>query len=211
MSSMDWVYQFGAPSTLYLNPTNRCTLRCDFCVRSFTDSLGDGHLWGGPEPTLEQLLEAVDERWEPGVVDEVVWCGFGEPTFRLDLITGASEPLRRGGALIRLDTNGHGCLIHRRDVMAELGGAVDVVSISLNAPTAARYRELCQPTSEELEVNEPITPERFWEATLEFTRRAADHFAEVRASVVAHALEPGEVAACRRLAAGLGVDELRLR
>ena len=79
---------------------------------------------------------------------EFIWCGYGEPTFRLDLIQEAAQWLRSAGARIRLNTNGHACLIHGRDVFAELAPAVDEVSISLNAPNCQRYADLCRPDSD---------------------------------------------------------------
>lgn len=147
---MDIAYRCGDLSKLYLNPTNRCTNRCGFCIRYHADGVGDGLLWGGPEPDLEAILAAVKAKCGAEPFREVIWCGFGEPTYRLDLITGASPHLRRVAQSIRLNTNGHACLIHGRDVLPELAAAVDDVSVSLNAPTRERYVELCRPEPREV-------------------------------------------------------------
>ena len=87
---MDWAYRFGDPDRLYLNVTNRCTNSCSFCVRSHTPRLGDGLLRGEDEPDLDELLDAVNDRGGAGRYREIVWCGYGEPTWRLDLILAAS-------------------------------------------------------------------------------------------------------------------------
>ena len=142
---MDIAYRFGDPSKLYLNVTNRCTNRCGFCIRYHADGVGDGNLWGGPEPDLDALLTAVEARRGSEPFHEITWCGFGEPTYRLDLVTAAAPHLRRASHSIRLNTNGHACLIHGRDVLPELAAAVDDVSVSLNAPNRRRYLELCRP------------------------------------------------------------------
>jgi len=206
---MDYAYRFASTDKLYLNVTNRCTNRCSFCVRNFKRGLGNGRLWGGSEPDLDALLQAVDQRGGADGFSEIVWCGFGEPTFRLDLIVGASSVFRAAGARIRLDTNGHACLIHRRDVLSDLAAAVDEVSVSLNAPTCERYLELCDPGGDDLD--RELAPEEFWHATVDFLSRSVGSFEGVQASVVGHVLDAEEIEACRALAASLGCDRLRTR
>jgi TatD DNase family protein len=207
--AVDYAYRFASADRLYLNVTNRCTNRCVFCVRNFQPGLGDGRLWGGPEPGMDDLMRAVDGRGGAEAFSEIVWCGFGEPTFRLDLIVEASSVFRAAGARVRLDTNGHGDLIHDRDVLPELEASIDDVFVSLNAPTCARYVELCRPGSGDLP--REVAPERYWLTMLDFLRRAAGRFGRVQASVVGHVLDGEEIDACRDLAASLGCDELRVR
>jgi TatD DNase family protein len=205
---MDFAYTFGDPATLYLNVTNRCTNRCEFCVARFTDSLGTGRLRGGPEPNPEALLEAIEAYGELEDFDEIVWCGFGEPTYRLDLILEASPIFRRAGVRVRLNTNGHACLIQGRDVLPELAEVIDLVSISLNAPRAERYLEICRPWPGAAGIDDP---DRMWEAMLDFLTRAPGRFAEVHASVVGHVLTRDEIRACESLAQTLDCDEFRIR
>ncbi len=216
---MDYVYSYGDPGRLYLNPTNRCTNHCSFCIRQRGPGLGDAVLWGGPEPSLPQLLEAIDAIGGVPAFDEFIWCGFGEPTFRLDLICEAAASLRAGGATIRLNTNGHACLIHGRDVLPELSASVDAVSVSLNAPDPARYIEVSRPFPQALRMSpvpevaaaEPPPPGLFWEAMIEFLRRAPGVFGEVQASVVGFVLTHTEIDASRKLAAEIGVERFRVR
>ena len=208
---MDWAYQYRDPETLYLNVTNRCTNRCTFCVRANTSRLGDGLLLGGSEPTFDELMEAIEERGGPESYRELIWCGYGEPTFRLDLIRLASPIFRAAGATVRLNTNGHGCLIHGRDVLPELGNVIDRVNVSLNAPDAERYVELCRPDPGPATGQASAHPRLFWEAVLDFLARAPDHIDDVRASVVGHTLSDHEIARCRRLAAELAGAPLRVR
>ena len=208
---MDWTYRFRDPERLYLNVTNRCTNRCAFCVRYATPRLGDGLLRGDEEPDLDDLLAAVRARGGAETFREIVWCGYGEPTFRLDLILAASPLFQDGGAAVRLNTNGHGCLIHDRDILPELGEVIDRVNVSLNAPNPERYLELCRPDPAAVGVEPSPPPQAFWEATLDFLARAPEHIADVRASVVGGVLDDGEMASCRRLAAELAGARLRVR
>ncbi len=208
---MDWAYQYRDPEKLYLNVTNRCSNRCSFCVRSQTARIGDGLLVGDSEPSLEELLDAIEHRGGPECFSEIVWCGYGEPTIRLDLILDASPIFRDAGARVRLNTNGHACLIHGRDVLPDLGEVVDRVSVSLNAPTAERYIELCDPDLHNVPWKPSPAPVAFWKAMTDFLRRAPHHFAEVQASVVGHTLEADEIERCRMLARDLAGATLRVR
>lgn len=208
---MDWTYQYRDPEKLYLNVTNRCTNACTFCVRSRTARLGDGMLLGDGEPSFDELIDAIEDRGGPESYREIVWCGYGEPTLRLDLILLTSPIFQAAGAKVRLNTNGHACLIHGRDVLPELGEVIDRVNVSLNAPSAGRYIELCNPDPTSIHSLPSPSPITFWETTLDFLTRAPAHIAEVQASVVGHTLNDDEIDRCRTLIQEIGGVSLRIR
>jgi TatD DNase family protein len=212
---MEYAYRYGDPRRLYLNATNRCTNRCTFCVRYQVRGLGGAILRGEPEPDFPMLKTAVQSKGGLESFDEFVWCGFGEPTFRLDLIVEAASWLRSCGAQIRLNTNGHSCLIHGRDVLPELSRAVDEVSVSLNAPDCNRYLRLCCPDPNTVAMpgtgEKKITAERFWESMLDFLARAPAFFKRVQASVVGFVLTDKEIEECRQLALSAGIPRFRVR
>jgi cyclic pyranopterin phosphate synthase len=136
-------------SSLYLNITNRCSNNCWFCFRNFKKGVSGFNLKLDREPTTAEVkteLEAVLglKRWI-----EVVFCGFGEPTARLDALLEVARWLREryGSVPIRVDTNGHGYVLNKgRDVAKELLEAgVNIVSVSLNGHDEASYAENCRP------------------------------------------------------------------
>jgi TatD DNase family protein len=180
--------------SLYLNLTNRCTNRCGFCVR-FESAFVKGHnLRLKEEPTVEELTAAIGD---PTRYREVVFCGYGEPTLRLEVVKAVARWVKERGGRVRLNTNGHGSLIHGRDITAELEGLVDAVSVSLDAPDAETYERVCRPER----------PGAF-EAVVGFIRSARAHIPDVQVTVVA--AEGVDVGRCRQLAAELGVP-LRVR
>ena len=210
---MDYAYRYGERNRLYLNTTNRCTNRCTFCIRSLATDFGAAKLWGDREPDFAMLQKSILQHGNLKDFTEFIWCGYGEPTFRLDLIIEAASWLRGYGASIRLNTNGQACLIHGRDVLPDLSCAVDVVSVSLNAPNAAKYLELCNPNPDAFpdpEKNRAL-PEVAWEATIDFLRRAPEFFSLVLASVHGRSLTSKEIDQSRELAFSLGVKNLRIR
>ncbi|MEW6685376.1 MAG: TatD family hydrolase [Candidatus Edwardsbacteria bacterium] len=128
-------------NSLYLNITNRCTNHCIFCVRNTTDFVKGHNLRLKREPTLEEIMEAIEQERE---FTEVVFCGYGEPLLRLELVKEVAKRLRKRSILpVRLNTNGQGNLIHQRNIVPELVGLIDEVSVSLNAPDTKTYEKIC--------------------------------------------------------------------
>ena len=144
---MSVVYWLG--DRLYLNITNRCPNRCYFCIRNFADGVGGFNLRLKREPAVSEVINALEEVVNRRFWAEVVFCGFGEPTERLDCILEVSRWLKRYFNIqVRLDTNGQGYLLNEgREVLRELKEAgVDKVSVSLNAHNEETYNAVCRPT-----------------------------------------------------------------
>jgi TatD DNase family protein len=178
-------------NSLYLNITNRCSNRCSFCAK-FDDFTVKGHnLLLDGEPSFEEIMAAVGQ---PQGVDEVVFCGYGEPLIRLDLVKRVASELKGRGYPIRINTDGQANLVHGRNILPELAGLVDSVSVSLNAPDADTYGQIC---------NTPYGAAGF-EAVCTFIREAQQFIPQVVASAVT---VPGiDIDACRRLAESLGAE-----
>ena len=189
---------------LYVNLTNRCDCSCVFCLRhnGHKGSIYADDLWLEHEPTVEEALADFRKR-DLASYREIVFCGFGEPIYRVDAICAIVDALKaENPALppIRINTNGHGNLIHGRDVTADLAGRIDTVSISLNGSTPAEY---CA-------VTKPRDGEKAWEAMLDFTRKCAGAVPHVVMTIVDKDKTPQEIEACRALAERLGA-KLRVR
>ncbi len=183
---MTITYEYG--KNLYVNTTNRCTCACTFCIRSYGDGVGTGsNLWLEREPTKEEILEDIRSR-DLTRYNELVFCGYGEPTYRIDDILWVCKQLKaESQILIRMDTNGHGNLINGRDITPELKGVIDVLSISLNRSTQAAYDEVVR----------PHVPGAF-EAMKDFTRKARALNIQVIMTVVDN-MDPAEIERCRQM------------
>ena len=130
-------------NNLYVNLTNRCPYACTFCLRQSMDKIGESNsLWLKKEPSFEEVV-AEFSRFDVEKFDEVVFCGFGEPTEAFDvLIKVAAFVKEKYNKKIRINTNGAGNLINGRDVVPEMQGLIDVVSISLNHPNKEKYNAM---------------------------------------------------------------------
>ena len=184
---------------VYANITNRCDCSCQFCIRSHKDSVGEAeNLWFQTEPTLEEIKAAMDDFDFTGY-DELVYCGYGEPTCALEnLIASAAYAKEKYNIKVRLNTNGLANLYHKRNIIPELAKVVDRVSISLNAPTAERYQEVTRPQFENA-----------FPAMLEFATLAKEAFEHTQLSIV-DVLSKEDIEACQKLADDRGIY-LRIR
>ena len=188
---------------IYVNLTNRCPCACTFCLRTKGPGVyGSPSLWLDREPTEAEIVAALDAQdWTR--FREAVFCGYGEPTERLDVLLAAAAHLKaHDPALrIRVNTNGLSDLINGHPTAALFAGCVDCLSISLNTDDPAEYLALCRP--------------RFgaaaFPALLAFAREAASTVPEVVLTVVGKPVtDAAKQARCRALAESLGA-RLRVR
>ncbi|MBF0176127.1 MAG: YchF/TatD family DNA exonuclease [Magnetococcales bacterium] len=177
---------------LYLNVTRGCTLRCQYCPKWRDEpEVHEYDLTLTRNPSAAELIEAMGE---VSGYDEVVFCGFGEPTLRLAVILDvAAEIKRRGGRRVRLNTDGLANLLYREDVTPKFHGVIDAVSVSLTAQNQATYDRLCRPSLA-----------GSYEGMLAFIRAVRAHVPDVTATAIDGA-EGVDIAACHHLAESLGV------
>lgn len=196
---MTIAYELG--NSLYVNLTNRCTNRCDFCIRNNMDGVGSGaDLWLDREPTADEIFRDILS-FDLDEYQEIVFCGYGEPLIRLDEIIAVARELKevRPDMPIRINTNGQANMIHHFDVTPELAGLIDTVSISLNAKNAVEYEKICHSDF----------GEAAFDGLLDFAKRAKAHIPHVVLTVV-DVLPEADIEACREIAKNVGV-EFRVR
>jgi len=139
-------------NNLYLNITNRCPNNCYFCFRNFTHTLRGFNLKLRQEPSPEEVITELQKVINRKNWDEIVFCGFGEPLERLDCIIKVTKWIKKyHGNVVRIDTNGQGCLLNQeRAVVEELKEAgVDKINVSLNAHDKPTYTQICRPNFED--------------------------------------------------------------
>ena len=192
---MTITYELG--NSLYVNITNRCSNACTFCVRNEHDGVnGKDNLWLDREPDIDEIKADFEKR-DFSKYDAVVFCGYGEPMMRADIVIETAKWLKEKYPYIkiRINTNGQANLIYGRDITPELEGVVDTISISLNAENAEKYQKLCI--------------SRFGEAAfdglIEFARLAKRYVPQVVFSVV-DIMPQDEIENCRKIAEECGVS-----
>jgi TatD family-associated radical SAM protein len=181
---------------LYLNITNLCSNSCYFCFKRYRCGVGGFNLKLAKEPTQDQIVSELSEVLHMHIWDELVFCGFGEPTERLDVLLDVAMWIRKHSGrptLIRLNTNGHGSVLNPgRDVFGLLKMAgVDKVSVSLNAGDPETYVEICKPRFP-----------RAYEAVIDFIARAKS---TLQVEITAVRVPEVDLAKVKAVADGLGV------
>ena len=183
-------------NNLYVNLTNRCSCSCVFCLRQNRDHMEESDsLWLDHEPTLQEVKDAFAKE-DMSQYEEVVFCGFGEPTERMDLLLEVAAFVKENYQKpIRINTNGQANLINGRDVAPELKGLVDTISISLNTPNEEKYNEMVR----------SIYGDKAYRAMLDFAREAKKYVPNVVLSTVDTTLSKAEEEQCRQICEKLAV------
>lgn len=186
----EMVIAYPLHDSLYLNITNRCPNSCAFCIREGKTGVGYD-LWLEREPSTAEVINAIAD---PSSYREIVFCGYGEPLLRPEVVEEVSKWLKGWPIQVRLNTNGLADLFLGYDVLPGLEGLIDVISISLNADNAELYQR--------------ITGSSFgnaaFPAVLDFARRSRDYIPKVILSIVDYpGVDPGKA---KSIADDMGVE-----
>ncbi len=190
------VILYEVHSGLYVNMTNKCPCACTFCLRQNRDEMeGSGSLWLDREPTVEEVI-AEFAKFDMTKYSEVVFCGFGEPTERLDDLLKVAEFVKKTYDIpTRINTNGLSDLIYGKDTAPMFKGLIDTVSISLNTPNPEKYLKL---TRSKFGI-------KSFDAMLTFAGNVKKYVKNVVLTTVSTTLTPEEEAECAKICEKLGV------
>ena len=161
---------------IYINLTNKCTNDCIFCLRKDKDDVKGQKLWLDDEnSTAQDVIEQFEKIKMHNVGSEVIFCGYGEPLLKLDVLKDVAKYIKENypNTKIRINTNGHANYVYKRDIVPELKGLIDTISVSLNGESSQEYNELSQPVFEGA-----------YEEVKKFIKSCADNGIETVASVV---------------------------
>ena len=187
-------YVYELDGNVYINLTNKCSNGCEFCVRNERASYFGNYLWiRHGDPTAEKVIAELDKK-DFAAYKELVFCGFGEPTYKVEEMLKIAGYAHSRGLKTRLNTNGQGNLINKRDIVPELKGKIDLVNVSLNAPDAESYQKICH-SQYRLDA---------FPALIEFAKSCVKNGVACRFSVV-DCIGEEAVESCRRLAESSGV------
>ena len=157
---------------LYINLTNKCNLHCEFCQRERErNCMVKGYwVWVSRDPSVEEVIRDIGD---PTKYEEIVFCGYGEPTLRFSALKEIAKWVKEKGGKVRVDTNGLMFTFLPKEKLRELKGLVDVWSVSLNAQDKETYNKVCRPAQGDA-----------FEKVVEFIKEAVKEGFEVVATAV---------------------------
>lgn len=185
-------YQIGRG--IYINLTNKCSNNCVFCERNRIDGVSGYYLWLKEEPTASQVIENL-KSYRLEDYDEIIFCGFGEPTYKWNEIKAISEYAHSIGKSTRINTNGQGNLINGYDITEEIAEYIDKINVSLNNGNAKRYDE----------VNRSIYGEYAFEELQNFAKKCIENGVQTTFSVV-DCIPKEEIEQAREIAKSIGAN-----
>lgn len=178
-------------NNLYLNITDRCTLVCEFCPKTRgIHQVHDFDLTLDHRPEIDEIIASLPDNLDQ--FDEIVFCGFGEPTLRLKVLLEVARFIKKRGGQVRINTDGLANLVHKRNVLPEMSECIHALSISLNAQNEAIYNQHCAPQLK-----------GSYSAMLDFLKKAPEYIPDVRASAI-DGLEGVDIDACKQIAESCG-------
>ena len=154
------VFTYKFHNSLYINHTIRCNADCIFCNRKGEAILMGHNLKIEREPSAEEIINLIHD---PKLYDEIVFCGYGEPTIRFDILKEVARWVKNNGGKTRLNTDGHGSVINHRDIVPELSEVIDAVSVSLNSADKKQYSTLMR------------VEEKMFDAMVDFSKQCIAH------------------------------------
>lgn len=195
MSKKEMTIVYEVHDGLYVNLTNRCPCACTFCLRQTMDSVGNsGGLWLEHEPSVQEVKQAM-MAMDMSQYSEVVFCGFGEPTERLDALLEVAAFVKQEYNLpIRINTNGLGDLVNGEPTAPKLRGLIDTVSVSLNTPDAEKF----------LKLTRSKFGEKSFDAMIDFAKSCVGIVPKVVMTTVETTISKEEEEECRAICEKIG-------
>lgn len=164
-------FTYKIKNSLYINVTNRCNADCVFCGRKGEAVRGGYNLKmsKSKEPSAEVYIKEISD---PKNYDEIVFCGYGEPTIRWGIVKKVASYVKENGGKTRMNTNGHGNYINHRDITPEMRGKIDKISVSLNTADPEEYAKIFQ------------VDKKLFDEALEFINNSKNYVDKVIVSIV---------------------------
>lgn len=182
----------------YINITNACTNSCAFCLRNDKDDVKGAYMWlDNANVKAEDVIAQIEEK-KADIKEEIVFCGYGEPLVKYNEVIEVAKYIKKTmpHLKVRINTNGHGNYLAKKNIIPELAPLIDTISISLNAQNEVLYNKISKPKFEGA-----------YQAMLDFAKGCVDVGIDTTLSIVSGYKEdiyPVDIKACENIAANIG-------
>ncbi|MDR1695304.1 MAG: TatD family nuclease-associated radical SAM protein [Endomicrobium sp.] len=178
-------------NNLYLNITNRCMMACPYCIKHKWDNKFNGNdLKLEKEPSVEEAIKSIGD---PKKYNEVIFCGYGDALVNPQAVKEIAKWVKDKGGKVRINTAGLANRYHGKNILPELKGLADAISISLNGTNPQEHNEL----------NRPMFKEESFGEIINFAKEAKKYIPEV--TITAVELPGLDVSKVKKIAEDAGV------
>ncbi len=192
----DYNLVYFLDGNIYINLTNMCTNNCVFCIRAIKEDVVGTNLFLKSENIKAQEVISQLEKMKDKINKEIVFCGYGEPLIKLDIVKEVAKYIKEKfpDIIVRINTNGQANLIHKRNIVPELVGLIDKISVSLNAENEELYNKIADPKMD-----------NSYEAVKEFIKECVKNGIDTTATIVTgYKNYKIDIEKCKEITASLG-------
>lgn len=179
MKTKKGVVVYKYKNNLYINLTNRCCVKCSYCIKYKWNKIFRGYNLGlNHEPEITEIKNAIKKKLSSDIrIKEVVFCGYGEPLLRWETVKEVSLWIKQNFPKykIRVNTNGLAAAYTKTNICKELSSVVDSISVSLNAHDEKSYLKLHKTS-----IKQPF------KKILNFIKQAKKYIPEVTVTTIKH-------------------------
>lgn len=168
-------------NNLYINLTNRCLVRCSYCIKyKWNFNFYGYNLKLNKEPNSKEVIKELTTKLkEYPDVKEIVFCGYGDPLIRWKEVAKISRWIKDNfpHIKIRVNTNGLAVAYFKENIQEKLKNLIDKIYISLNAHDEKTFNLL----------HKTKIPSAF-KKIISFIKSSKKYFPEVAVTTIKHSL-----------------------
>jgi TatD DNase family protein len=167
-------------------------MACPYCIKhKWANKFKGNDLKLEKEPSHSEVIREI---CDPKKYDEVVFCGYGDALVNVEAVKEISKWIKENGGKVRINTAGLANRYHGKNVLLELKGFVNSISISLNGSNPKEHAEL----------NNPLFNEESFDEIVNFAKESKKFIKEV---VITAIKFPGfDVSKVKKIAVEIGVQ-----
>jgi TatD DNase family protein len=167
-------------------------MACPYCIKyKWANDFHGNDLKLEREPSAQDVIKAIGD---PTKYGEIIFCGYGDALTRLEEVKEISGWVKENGGKVRINTAGLANKYYGKNILPQLKGIVDVLSISLNGTNPEEHNR----------INRPMFKEESFDEIIAFAKLAKDYINSV--VITAVELPQLDVSKVERIAKEIGVQ-----
>jgi TatD DNase family protein len=142
-------------------------MACSYCIKhKWNNKFNGNNLKLEKEPSCEDIIASMGDLAK---YKEIIFCGYGDPLIRFEEVRKVAKWIKKHAGIVRINTSGLANRYHGRNILSELKGFVDIISISLNGANPKEHNK----------INSPMYGEESFDEIVNFIKDAKNYIKDV--------------------------------